>query len=121
MKLKLFYLFALFSFTLFGYSQSQMTVIDPFEDLIDVKTKFNATIGVADRWKFQSFSGTLDAAKVAYVDFRKEFRQIDATIVFAEPHYKVWAGNTRTRMECERLMDETKKTITNSFLVKPKN
>ncbi len=98
----------------------QMTVKDPFEELISAKIKYNAGVGVAERWKFQTFSGTLDEAKTAYVDFRKDYRQMDATIVFAQPHYKVWSGNTRTRIECERLLESLKKKYTNLFIVKPK-
>ena len=97
-----------------------MTVKDPFEELIPAKTRFNAGVGVAERWKFQTFSGTLDASKNAYVDFRKANRSIDATIVFAQPHYKVWVANTRTRIECENILESIKKTYPSVFVVKPK-
>jgi hypothetical protein len=117
--MKTIFCFLIFIFGMNTYSQ--MTVKDPFEDLIAGKTKYNAGVGVAERWKYQTFSGSLDAAKNAYVDFRKEYRQIDATIVFAQPNYKVWSGNTRTRIECERLMDSTRKTFLSAFIVKPKN
>lgn len=116
MKNSLSLVILLVTFCSFG----QMTVKDSFEELIPAKTRYNASIGVAERWKFQTFSGSLDAAKSAYVDFRKDNRQIDATIVFAQPHYKVWAGNTRTRSECERILESLKKKYTNLFLVKPK-
>lgn len=102
------------------FAFGQMTIKDSFEELIPAKIKYNASIGVAERWKVQTFSGTLDASKTAYIDFRKTYRAIDATIVFAQPHYKVWAVNSRTRFECERIMEEIKKNHPNLFLVKPK-
>jgi hypothetical protein len=114
------YLLITFLLFLSFKSHGQMAVNDPFEDLIPAKTRYNASIGVAERWKFQTFSGTLDATKNAYIDFRKSNRDTDATIVFAQPHYKVWAANTRTRAECEYILETIKKTYSSVFVIKPK-
>jgi hypothetical protein len=51
--------------------------------------------------------------------FKQEFKEIDATIVFNTPNYKVWVGNFKTRMEAERNFVEIKKKYKNVLLIKP--
>ncbi len=90
------------------------------DKLLEKKIEFNKSLGVANRWKVQVFNGKLDDSKNAYVDFKKKFNTIDATIVFTNDQYKVWVGNCRTRIETEKILAEIKKQYPNAFLVKPK-
>jgi len=93
---------------------------DPkFEQLLNEKRKSNNNLSYSDRYKIQIFNGPSEGAKKTLNEFRQEFKNIDGTIIFNTPNYKVWVGNFRTRMEAERNLVEIKKNYKNVFLIKP--
>jgi uncharacterized protein YxjI len=93
---------------------------DPkFEQLIAEKRRINSSITINDRYKIQIFHGDSENAKKNLSEFKKDFKNLDATIVFATPSYKVWAGNFKTRIDAERLLVEVKKKYPNAFLIRP--
>ena len=91
-----------------------------FEQLLNEKRKINTLLTVNERYKIQIFSGDSESSKKALFDFKQEFNQLDGTIVFNTPNYKVWIGNFRTRIEAERNLVEIKKRYNTAFLIKPK-
>ena len=93
---------------------------DPkFEQLLNEKRKSNTNLSYSDRYKIQIFNGASEAAKKTLNEFRQEFKNIDGTIIFNTPNYKVWVGNFRTRMEAERNLVEIQKKYKTVFLIKP--
>lgn len=93
---------------------------DPkFEQMLAEKRRINTSITVNDRYKIQVFNGDTETSKKTLVDFKKNFPNLDATIVFSTPSYKVWAGNFKSRIEAERNLAEIKKKHPNAFLVRP--
>jgi hypothetical protein len=54
-------------------------------------------------------------------DCKQKFEDLDATIIFNTPNYKVWIGNFRTRIEAEHNLIEIKKEYENAILIKPQN
>ena len=103
-------------------AQEQKTSIsqDPkFEQLLNEKRKINTSLTVNDSYKIQIFNGGSENAKKTLNDFRLEFKNIDATIVFNTPNYKVWVGNFKSRIEAEKNMAELKDRYKNMLLIKP--
>jgi len=93
---------------------------DPkFENLLNEKRKINSSITVNDRYKIQIFYGTNEEAKKALSTFRKEYRNLDGTIVYSNPSYKVWVGTFKTRIEAERNYKEILKKYPNALLLRP--
>lgn len=93
---------------------------DPeFQEMLSEKRKINSSLNISDRWKIQIFSGNNESSRKALIDFRKEFRSVDATIIFQTPNYKVIAGNFRARIEAERVLLEVKNKYPDAFLIKP--
>ena len=90
-----------------------------FEQLLNEKRKINASITINNRYKIQIFNGNNEASKKAIIDFKKDFKNHDATIVFSTPAYKVWVGNFKTRIEAERNLDMVKKKYQNAIIIKP--
>ena len=90
-----------------------------FEQLLNEKRKINISNAVNDRYKIQIFSGESEKAKNILNDFRREFKNIDGTIVFFTPNYKVWVGNFKTRIEAERNLIEIRKSYKNVHLIRP--
>lgn len=93
---------------------------DPkFEQLLNEKRKINASISVNDSYKIQIFSGKSEEAKKTLMDFKQEFKNIDGTIIFNTPNYKVMVGNFKSRIEAEKNLVEIKRRYKNVFLIKP--
>ena len=93
---------------------------DPkFEQLLNEKRKINSSITINDRYKIQIFNGDTENSKKTLMDFKKENKDMDATIVFSTPLYKVWVGNFKTRIEAEKNLSDLKKKYPNAFLIKP--
>jgi len=90
-----------------------------FKQLLSEKRKINLSIALNERYKIQIFSGENEKAKKIVVLFKKEFKDIDATIIFNTPNYKVWVGSFKTIMEAERNLAEIKKKYKNVLLIKP--
>ncbi|SHM82942.1 SPOR domain-containing protein [Flavobacterium chilense] len=93
---------------------------DPkFEQLLNDKRKINTSISTNDTYKIQIFSGKSDEAKKTLSDFKREYPNIDGTIIFNTPNYKVIVGNFKTRIEAERNLADIKKRYKSVFLMKP--
>jgi hypothetical protein len=90
-----------------------------FEQLLNEKRRINSSITVDDRYKIQIFNGDSESSKKALNDFRREFSDYDATIVFSTPSYKVWIGNFKTRIEAERNLSQLLARYPSAFLIKP--
>ena len=117
----LYFLFTGLS-TCFINAQDQNSTInqDPkFEQLLNEKRKINTSLTVNDSYKIQVFTGSSEIAKKTLNEFRQEFTDIDATIVFNTPNYKVWVGNFRTRIEAEKTLINIKDRYKNVLLIKP--
>lgn len=90
-----------------------------FEQLLNEKRKVNASIAMNDRWKIQIFTGDNENSKKTLLAFKKENKNIDCSIFFHTPVYKVWVGNFKTRIEAERNLKDIKLKYPNAFLIKP--
>ena len=93
---------------------------DPkFEKLLNEKRKINSSITVNERYKIQIFNGDSENSKKKLIEFKKENKNFDGTIVFSTPMYKVWVGNFKTRIEAEKNLNDFKKKYPNAILIKP--
>ena len=104
------------------FSQETKTSISQdsrFEQLLNEKRKINSSITINNRFKIQIFTGESETSKKALTDFRKDNKNVDATIVFSTPIYKVWIGSYSTRIDAEKKLKELRKKYPIAFLVKP--
>ncbi len=90
-----------------------------FEQMLAEKRKINSSITVNDRYKIQIYNGDSENAKKTLIDFKKNYQNLDGTIVFSTPAYKVWVGNFRSRIEAERNLADLRKKYPNALLIKP--
>ncbi|MCG2610842.1 SPOR domain-containing protein [Flavobacterium sp. SM15] len=124
LRTKAFYCCLLFVFLFCQKSFSQTGKINiiqdsRFEKLLNEKRKINSSITVNDRYKVQIFYGSNEEAKKTLSQFKKEFRQLDGTIVYTDPTFKVWVGTFKTRIEAERNYKEILKKYPNALLIRP--
>lgn len=90
-----------------------------FEMLLNEKRKINSSITVNDRYKIQIFYGTSEEAKKTLSVFKKDFRQLDGTIIYSNPNYKVWVGTFKTRIDAEKNYKEILKKYPTALLIRP--
>ena len=106
----------------FSYAQEAKVSVNQdvkFEQLLNEKRKINSSITINDRYKIQIFNGDSENSKKALINFKKENKNMDGTIVFSTPMYKVWIGNFKTRIDAEKNLQLLKKKFPNAFLIKP--
>jgi hypothetical protein len=121
-KMFLKVLFSILVFSNFNtlFAQEVTVTQDPkLEQLLNEKRKVNASITINNQYKIQVFNGSSEESKKTLIQFKKENKNYDATIVFSTPIYKVWVGNFKTRIEAERNLNILKKKYPNAILIKP--
>jgi hypothetical protein len=120
-QLYLYFLFLNVSiFNVNLHAQNVSIKQDPkFEQLLNEKRKINAVLNINESYKIQVFTGNSENAKKSLNLFRQEFADIDATIVFNTPNYKVWVGGFRTRIGAEKALSEIGTRFKNVILIKP--
>ena len=90
-----------------------------FEQMLNEKRKINSSITVNDRYKIQIYSGDSETSKKTLIEFRKDNKDFDGTIIFNTPTYKVWVGNFKSRIDAERNLAAFKKKYSNALIIKP--
>lgn len=114
------FLSSFFSFATLAQTGNVTVSQDPkFEQLLNEKRRINSSITVTDKYKIQIYNGDSENSKKILNDFRKDFRNMDATVVFSTPAYKVWVGNFKSRIEAERNLAEMRKKYPNAIIIKP--
>ena len=92
---------------------------EKFEQLLNEKRKINASINANSLYKIQIFNGTSEESKNTLIQFRRENKNYDATIIFSTPAYKVIVGYFKSRIEAERNLKILKKNYPNALIIKP--
>lgn len=99
----------------------QITIqLDPkFEELLQDRKKLVSSATTYVNFKIQIFNGSSTESKKVLIDFKNQFKNQDATIVFSTPLYKVWVGNYKTRIDAERNLAALRRNYPNALLIKP--
>ena len=122
-KHNLLYFFILSSFLcLSSRAQDGKTnvSVDPkIDQLLKEKRKLNTGLFLNEAYKIQIFYGNSEESKKKLQEFKREFKDLDGTIIFNSPNYKVWIGNFKTRIEVERAMVDIKKKYPTALIIKP--
>ena len=117
-----FILSSLFCFTSNGQDGKTNVSVDPkIDQLLKEKRKLNTGLFLNEGYKIQIFYGNSEESKKKLQEFKKEFKDLDGTIIFNSPNYKVWIGNFKTRLEVERAMVDIKKKYPTALIIKPSN
>lgn len=103
-----------------GQELKSNLIQDPkIEQMLKEKRKINAGLVSNDTYKIQIFYGNSDDSKKKLQEFKREYKDLDGTIVYTNPNYKVWIGNFETRIEVEKVMIEIKKKYPTALIIKP--
>ncbi|WP_159799614.1 SPOR domain-containing protein [Flavobacterium sp. MK4S-17] len=101
--------------------QQDVTVVqdDRFTQLLAEKRKLNPSIIVNDRYKIQIFYGDNDKARRTLSEFKRDFRNMEGTIVYENNTYKVWVGSFDTRIEAEKNIADIRKKYPYALMIRP--
>ncbi|MBE9575433.1 SPOR domain-containing protein [Flavobacterium proteolyticum] len=117
-----FILSSLFCFRTNGQDGKTNISVDPkIDQLLKEKRKLNTGLFLNEGYKIQIFYGNSEESKKKLQEFKKEFKDLDGTIIFNSPNYKVWIGNFKTRIEVERAILDIKKKYPTALIIKPTN
>ena len=100
--------------------QSQTIEQDPKIDaLLKEKRKLNNDITINDVFKIQIYNGKLEESRKILIEFKSKFKEIEGTMIYNNPTYKVWVGYFKTRIEAEKALIDIKKQYPLALLIKP--
>ena len=105
-----------------SFSQDDKTTVIQdarFNKLLKEKQLLNASNDSDENYTIQIFYGDKEVAKKTLVNFKKDFKDIDATYLYTNPTYKVWVGKYKLRINAEKDLVEIKKKYPMAFLIKP--
>ncbi|MFD2908957.1 SPOR domain-containing protein [Flavobacterium ardleyense] len=102
-------------------SKSKLSQDPKLEQLLKEKRKINQSIASNESYKVQIFYGDSEESKRKLQEFKREFKDIDGTITYGNPNYKVMVGNYASRIEVEKAMLEFKKKYPTALIIKPNN
>lgn len=85
--------------------------------LVEAKRNSTTTTLNTDKYNIQIFYGKNQPAKEALNRFKRLYPEMEASVIYSNPSYKVLAGNFKTRLEAERYLQTIKKDFENSLLL----
>jgi hypothetical protein len=125
-----FFMFLFSSIIAFGQTRGKVQVVrDPlFDTLLAKRAALNKGGGSVSGgnlssygYRVQIYSGSnRNLAFNAQAKFNREFPELRTYIVYREPNFKVRAGDFRSRLEAERLMQEIRPIFSGVFIISEK-
>ena len=83
------------------------------------KQKINNNISITDSYKIQIFYGSGEESKKKLSEFKRDFKEIEGTIIYSNPTYKVYVGNYKSRLHAEKVLIDIKAKYPSALLIKP--
>ncbi len=105
-----------------SFSQDLKTSVEQdvkFQTLLKEKQKINNNLSIIDNYKIQIFYGSGEESKKKLSEFKRDFKDVEGTIIYSNPTYKVFVGNYKSRLHAEKFLIEIKKKYPSALLIKP--
>lgn len=107
-----------------GISQTQILTNSEQETidlLLQRKMNQNNQFSLYTNFSVQLKNGLKEEVEPLYKEFTAQYPQIDATIIFANPKFKLVAGNFKNKIEAENLLKKIQAKYPDAFVVKLKH
>jgi len=107
-------------------SQAQINVAESSDQktidlLLDRKMSQNNQFSLYTNFSVQLKNGLKEDVEALYKDFTAKYPEIDATIIFANPKFKLVVGNFKHKIEAEHLLKKIISKYPDAFVVKLKH
>jgi len=89
------------------------------EHLLKEKRKINTSITTTDKFKIQIFYGENQEARKILSQFKQKYTDLDGTILFSSPNYKVLVGSFKNKIDADRNRMDIIKEYPNALVVRP--
>jgi len=107
---------------IFGQENKVQINQDPkIEELIKIKKSIDSEQFSDQYYAIQLYYGNYTAAKKIVEDFNLNFEDIETSLIFETPNYKVRVGRFKNLNKANLLLEEIKKTYPGAFLLEPNN
>lgn len=126
-NLRIYKVFIIFFLTLFVQQnvKAQINVIENADQktidlLLERKMSQNNQFSLYTNYSVQLKSGLKEEVETIYKDFTTQHPEIDATIIYANPKFKLVVGNYKNKIEAEYLLKKIAGNYPDAFVVKLK-
>ena len=126
-NLRTYKVFIIFFLTLFVQQnvKAQINVIENADQktidlLLERKMNQNNQFSLYTNYSIQLKSGLKEEVETIYKDFTTQHPEIDATIIYANPKFKLVVGNYKNKIEAEYLLKKIVGNYPDAFVVKLK-
>lgn len=99
-------------------SQFQLIQENNFEKLLTEKKSVNNSFSIYKNFSIQLFNGNKEETEKKYYEFKKNNKDVLATIIYADPKYKLVIGNYRNKIDAERNLINFRKNYPEAFIVR---
>ena len=117
-KIKIFFMIISFwSITLFGQNGNlKINQSSKLDSIIKLKKELNSKI---QNLRIQIYSGDRKNAELIIREYKENFNDTIADIIYETPNYKVWVGNFYTQLEADRKLIDIRKEFKSAFIFRP--
>lgn len=126
-NLRTYKVFIIFFLTLFVQQnvKAQINVIENADQktidlLLERKMSQNNQFSLYTNYSVQLKNGLKEEVETIYKDFTTQHPEIDATIIYANPKFKLVVGNYKNKIEAEYLLKKIVGNYPDAFVVKLK-
>ena len=115
----LYYLFLLITTSLIGQENNQSINQDSsITKLLKLKTDYNKKIFESSFYSIQIYYGDLSEADSILKVFSEEFEEIETSLIFETPNYKVRVGNFKNIIDASKNLENIKRKFRSAFILK---
>ncbi len=115
----LFYLFLLITNPLIGQENNQSINQDSsITKLLKLRTEYNKKVFESSFYSIQIYYGDLKEADSILKVFSEEFEEIETSLIFETPNYKVRVGNFKNIIDASKNLESIKRKFRSSFILK---
>lgn len=126
-NLRTYKVFIIFILTVFVQqnTKAQINVIENADQktidlLLERKLSQNNQFSLYTNYSVQLKNGAKEEVETLYKDFTIQHPEIDATIIYANPKFKLVVGNYKNKIEAEYLLKKIAGKYPDAFVVKLK-
>ncbi|SFN07886.1 Sporulation related domain-containing protein [Paenimyroides ummariense] len=126
-NLRTYKVFIIFILTIFVQqnAKAQINVIENADQktidlLLERKMSQNNQFSLYTNYSVQLKNGAKEEVETLYKDFTIQHPEIDATIIYANPKFKLVVGNYKNKIEAEYLLKKIAGKYPDAFVVKLK-
>jgi len=117
--IELFYLFLFITSPLISQENNQSINQDSsIYKLLRLKTDYNKKIFESSFYTIQIYYGDLKEADSISKAFSEEFKEIETSLIFETPNYKVRVGNFKTIIDASINLEKIKRKFRGAFILK---